>query len=204
MASEVYEQVRASIDIVDLISERVRLRKSGRGYIGLCPFHDEKTASFFVYPDTQSYYCFGCHESGNIFTYIMKTEGLEFREALELLAGRAGIELRTYEHKRGEMSLYDILELSTKFFMNNLQSSQGTAARAYLERRKLDKSDVERFSLGYSLSSWDSLTNFLRKQGVSDELILASGLVSQNSRGFYDRFRGRLIFPIRSISVATE
>ena len=200
MPSEVYEQIKSSVDIVDLIGERVRLRKSGRGYIGLCPFHSEKTASFFVYPDTQSYYCFGCHESGNIFTYIMKTEGLEFREALELLAGRAGIELRTYEHRRGERSLYDVLELSAKFFTNNLMSSQGTAARAYLERRKLDKSDVERFSLGYSLSSWDALTNFLRKQGVSDKMILASGLVSQNSMGFYDRFRGRLIFPIHNIS----
>ena len=200
MPSEIYEQIKSSLDIVDLIGERVKLRRSGRGYLGLCPFHNEKTPSFFVYPDTQSFYCFGCHASGNIFTYVMKTEGLEFREALELLAGRAGIELKSYEHKRGERSLYDILEMSAKFFSNNLKNSQGTAARAYIERRKLEKSDIERFTLGYSLSSWDGLTEFLRKQGISDRQILSSGLAIQNQQGIYDRFRGRLIFPIRSIS----
>ena len=200
MPSEIYEQIKSSLDIVDLIGERVKLRRSGRGYLGLCPFHNEKTPSFFVYPDTQSFYCFGCHASGNIFTYVMKTEGLEFREALELLAGRAGIELKSYERKRGERSLYDILEMSAKFFSNNLKNSQGTAARAYIERRKLEKSDIERFTLGYSLSSWDGLTEFLRKQGISDRQILSSGLAIQNQQGIYDRFRGRLIFPIRSIS----
>ncbi len=197
-----YEQIKNSLDITDIIGERVRLRRSGRGYTGLCPFHNEKTPSFHVWPDTQSYYCFGCHEGGNIFSFIMKTEGMSFPEALEFLAGRAGIDVSQYKsHSNGRAkSLYDILELSAKFFTSNLLSSNGNAARAYMKRRQLSDNDINAFSLGYSLNSWNSLINYLTHSGIPEKDIIASGLALENKNGAYDRFRGRLIFPVRDIS----
>ena len=202
--SEIYDRIKNSLDIVDIIAERVKLRKTGRGYMGLCPFHSEKTPSFHVFSDTQTYYCFGCHEAGNIFTFIMKTEGLNFREALENLAERAGIDLSSYKNnknKNGSKNFHEILEITAKFFTANLLNSQGAGARAYMERRKMNASDVNRFSLGYSLNSWDSLVNFLRRGGISEQHILDSGLAMPNSSGgIYDRFRGRLMFPVKDIS----
>lgn len=197
--NDYYNQIINTLDITDIISEHVRLRKTGRGYMGLCPFHHEKTASFHVWPDTQSYYCFGCHEGGNIFTFVMKTEGLNFREALELLADRAGIDI-TVRKDGGGKNLYDVLEISAKFFTNNLVNSHGMLARNYLSRRNLSQHDVNTFSLGYSLNSWDSLANFLRHEGISDRQILTSGLALTNKNGIYDRFRGRLIFPVKDIT----
>ena len=194
--NEIINQIKDSIDIADLIGEQVKLRKSSRGFSGLCPFHSEDTPSFHVYTDTQTYYCFGCHESGNIFTYLMKTENISFSEALRILADKAGIKL---EKKRSEStSPYDILNLAAKFFSDSLNTS--SAALAYLSRRNLDNNDIRKYSLGYSPSSWDSLTNFLRKNGINDKAILDSGLALTNSYGLYDRFRGRLIFPIRDIT----
>lgn len=201
--NELYDRIKNSLDIADIIGERVKLRRTGRGYMGLCPFHSEKTPSFHVYTDTQSYYCFGCHEGGNIFTYIMKTEGLNFREALIKLAGMAGIDISpssSSKRSSSSRSIYEVLNMAAKFFSDNLTNSGGTAARAYISRRKLDSSDISRFTLGYSPNSWDSLTNYLRRSGVPDRQILASGLALQNSGGLYDRFRGRLIFPIRDIT----
>ncbi|MBR0202924.1 MAG: DNA primase [Synergistaceae bacterium] len=200
--NELYDQIKNSLDITDIIGERVRLRRSGRGYTGLCPFHNEKTPSFHVWPDTQSYYCFGCHEGGNIFSFIMKTEGMTFPEALEFLADRAGIDMSQYKpHSRSNAkSLYDILELSAKFFTNNLLSNYGNAARAYMKRRQLSDNDINAFSLGYSLNSWNSLINYLTHSGIPEKDIIASGLALENRNGAYDRFRGRLIFPVRDIS----
>ncbi|MDY6400207.1 MAG: DNA primase [Synergistales bacterium] len=196
-----YDQIKNSLDIVDVIGEKVRLKKSGRGFVGLCPFHDEKTGSFHVFTDTQSYYCFGCHEAGDIFTFVMKTEGLNFQEALRLLASRAGIKIEGYEKKnRGERSLYEILEIAEKFFMDNLTGPQGAVGRAYMQKRNMTANDITRFSLGYSLNSWDSLTKFLRQSGIKDKQILDAGLALPGSRGIYDRFRGRLIFPVKDIT----
>ncbi|MBQ7576771.1 MAG: DNA primase [Synergistaceae bacterium] len=197
--SDLYNQIRDSIDIVDLIGERVNLRKSGRGFMGLCPFHGEKTPSFHVWPDTQSYYCFGCHEGGNIFTFIMKTEGLNYNEALEFLAARAGIKLDSYKAAKTR-DLYDVMQLAAKFFANNLVNNQGTTARAYMKRRNLTENDINIFSLGYSLNSWDSLVNYLKKSGISEKMMIDSGLALPNKNGIYDRFRGRLIFPVKDIS----
>ena len=131
-ARELVEKIRDAVDIADIIGERVKLRRSSRGYHGLCPFHEEDTPSFHVYTDTQSYYCFGCHEAGNVFTYLMKSDNLSFSEALKVLADRAGIELPKHEYP-GERSAYEILDLAAKFYADNLDS----ASRAYFERRKL-------------------------------------------------------------------
>ncbi|MBR1486729.1 MAG: DNA primase [Synergistaceae bacterium] len=200
---EINDEIKNSLDIADIIGEKVKLKRSSRGFTGLCPFHDEKTPSFHVFTDTQSYYCFGCGASGDIFTFIMKTEGLNFNEALEILASRAGIKLerRNSSNFKKEKSLYEILEIAANFFKANLNGVQGSAARAYIQRRNLDENDCSKFSLGYSLNSWDSLINYLRKGGIKDEQLLKSGLALSSSRGsLYDRFRGRIIFPVRDIT----
>ena len=195
------EEVKNALDIVDIIGERVRLTKTSRGFMGLCPFHDEKTPSFHVFSDTQTYYCFGCHEAGNIFTFVMKTEGLNFQEALGLLASRAGIKITQYEKRNNNSkSLYEIIDMAAKFFTANLTGPQGSVARAYMERRKMEENDIARFSLGYSLNSWDSLVNYLRKLGIKDKQLLDSGLALQGNRGLYDRFRGRLMFPVKDVA----
>ena len=166
--------------------------------MGLCPFHQENTPSFHVYSDTQSYYCFGCHESGDIFTYIMKTEGLSFPEALGVLADRAGIKLEAYHREEADIS--SVLELAEKFFTGSMKGNAGGAARAYMSRRKFTPEDLARYSLGYSPNAWDSLTLYLRSKGIPDKAILDSGLALEGKYGLYDRFRGRVIFPIRDIT----
>ncbi len=194
-AREIVEQIRDALDIADIIGERVKLRRSSRGYHGLCPFHKEDTPSFHVYTDTQTYYCFGCHDAGNIFTYLMKTDNVSFPEALKVLADRAGIELPKYE-RPGERSAYDVLDLAAKFYAENLSQ----APRAYLERRKIDDSDIKKYSLGYSPNSWDALVKYLRGLKVSDKQMQDLGLTLTNKYGLYDRFRGRVIFPIKDIA----
>ena len=198
--SDICTQIINSIDIADIIGEKVKLRKTNRGFMGLCPFHSEKTPSFHVFSDTQTYYCFGCHEAGNIFSFVMKTEGLNFREALELLAARAGIKLQNYEGTSKTKTPNEILEFTAKFFTSNLVGSQGNAARAYMKRRNLNQNDITKFSLGYSLNSWDSLVNFLSRAGIDGKKIFELGLSLQGRHGFYDRFRGRLMFPIKDIT----
>ena len=202
--NELYNQIKNALDIIDIIGERVRLRRSGRGYMGLCPFHSERTPSFHVWPDTQSYYCFGCHEGGNIFTFIMKTEGMSFPEALEFLAGRAGVDISKYKSRNrnnnNSKSLYDILELSTKFFTDNLLGTYGKTARAYMQSRGLTDNDINTFSLGYSLNSWNSLITYLTHSGIPERDIINCGLAVEHRNGSYDRFRGRLIFPVRDIA----
>ena len=197
--SDLYNEIKNSLDIVDIIGEKVNLRRTGQGFTGLCPFHSEKTPSFHVWPETQSYYCFGCHEGGNIFTFIMKTEGLNYHEALEFLASRAGIKIDSHKITKPR-DLYDIMNLTANFYANNLVSSQGVTARAYMKRRNLTENDINNFSLGYSLNSWDSLVNFLRKNNIPDKIIVDSGLALNGKTGIYDRFRGRLIFPVKDIS----
>ncbi len=197
--SDLYNEIKNSLDIVDIIGEKVNLRRTGQGFTGLCPFHSEKTPSFHVWPETQSYYCFGCHEGGNIFTFIMKTEGLNYHEALEFLASRAGIKIDSHKINKSR-DLYDIMNLTANFYANNLVSSQGVTARAYMKRRNLTENDINNFSLGYSLNSWDSLVNFLRKNNIPDKIIVDSGLALNGKTGIYDRFRGRLIFPVKDIS----
>ena len=197
---KIYDEIKNALDIADIIGERVRLKRAGRGFVGLCPFHEEKTPSFHVFTDTQSYYCFGCGAAGDIFTFLMKTEGLTSWEAVELLAARAGIKVEQKERKSGEKSLYEVLDIAAKFFTENLTGVQGNAARAYMQRRNMDSNDINKFSLGYSLNSWDNLTNYLRRLGVKDIQILNAGLALQGSRGLYDRFRGRLIFPVKDIA----
>lgn len=198
--NEITEQIASSINIADLISETVKLRPSSRGYVGLCPFHQEDTASFHVYTDTQSYYCFGCQRGGNIFTYVMEKEHVNFAEALQILSDRAGIRLPDKRSKRTR-NIHDILRLSEEFFSERLKSSN--PALDYIRKRGLTDGDITTFSLGYAPESWDALTIYLRKHGLNDRAVIDSGLAIESRTGIYDRFRGRIIFPVHDITGRT-
>ena len=196
------DEIKAKIDIVDLVSEYVRLKQMGANWKALCPFHNEKSPSFMVSRDRQIWHCFGCSEGGDIFTFVQKIEGLDFPEALKFLAQKAGVKL---ERQNPELAsqrnrLIDICNLAASFWHKILlDSSQGEKAREYLKKRQVKDETVAEFKLGYAPDSWDTLIKFLQGRGFKDEEIFLAGLSVKKERGqgFYDRFRDRLIFPIR-------
>jgi len=204
----VVDEIKNRIDIVDFISGYVPLKKAGRTYKGLCPFHSEKTPSFIVFPDSQSWHCFGaCGTGGDIFTFLMKRENLDFGEALRILAARAGVQLEPVTPAKAaeeeqEERLFAVNAAAAEYFHDLLVSSaQAEHARAYLEKRGVTPESWRAFQLGYSLNDWHALQNHLRGRGFRHEDIAAAGLIIQREggEGFYDRFRGRLMFPIRDI-----
>ncbi|MDR2522206.1 MAG: DNA primase [Synergistaceae bacterium] len=200
--SDDVQKIKDRLDILEVVGDKVRLHGSGQGYMGLCPFHDEKTPSFRVYPDRQNYHCFGCGKGGDIFTFVMETEGLDFLQALEVLAERAGIELTRPEggKRRVSGSLHEVMEMAERFYRSLLAAPEGEAARAYLGRRGITARMASRFELGWSGSGWDSLWRALQSERVTTQEALDAGLVLEGQRGgFYDRFRGRVIFPIRDV-----
>jgi DNA primase len=199
-------QIKDRIDVVDLVGSRVQLRQAGRNFKGLCPFHNEKTPSFVVFPDSQSYHCFGCGKSGDIFSFVMDTENLEFGDALTRLAERANVEVRASKPRdpgrdAHRERLIDINERAASYFSNVLwTSTAGQSARDLLERRGVDRPTAEQFGLGFAPDSWDALrTHLLRRGDVSEDLLLEAGVQSKSDGGrIYDRFRNRLMFPIRN------
>ncbi|MCX7683021.1 MAG: DNA primase [Anaerolineae bacterium] len=199
------DEIKNRLDIVELISSYLPLQKAGRNYKALCPFHSEKTPSFVVFPDSQRWHCFGaCGEGGDIFTFVMKREGWDFRTALEELARRAGVELhpRTPAQARIQEEterLRALLDTAARYYHRLLlHAPEAREARAYVARRGLSSETVERFMLGYSLAGWDNVRNYLTEQGYSVEELLKAGLlVQREDGGTYDRFRERLMIPIR-------
>lgn len=205
--SSVTEQIKERIDIVELISSQVSLRKSGRNFVGFCPFHtNTNTPAFYVFPDTQSYHCFGCKASGTVFDFVMQREGIEFRGALEQLAQRAGVQLRErteddIQHDRLRTRLLDIHQAAAAYFHHMLvKSPRGEAAREYVAKRNIDQNTLEAFQLGYSPNDWGALLGYLTdRKGFEIEEIEAAGLaIRHETRGYFDRFRDRLMFPIRN------
>lgn len=197
------EEVKSKTDIVDVVSTYVPLKKAGRNLSGLCPFHGEKTPSFMVSPERQVFKCFGCGEGGDVISFLEKIEGWEFREALEELAKRAGIKLKSLGGNRQNKQKDKILEINktaAKFFSYLLlEHKSGEAVRNYLKNRGIKKSIWVKFGLGFAPDSWDSTLSMLKKKGFTGSDIVASGLVVSRQgkeSGFYDRFRGRLMFPI--------
>lgn len=189
-------------DIVDYISQSVRLKRSGSTFKGLCPFHKEKTPSFSVSADKQLFYCFGCGKGGTVINYVMLSENLDFVEAVKLLAERCGMELPEDDRRVSEGNLrkkqtaYKINSISGRFFYERLFDKCGTAAREYIEKRQLAPQTVNRFGLGYAPDG-NVLLKFLREKGFSDDDIVSSGVVGKSENGdIYDRFRNRLMFPI--------
>jgi len=208
------DEVRERTDIVELASAYFPLQKAGRNFKALCPFHKEKTPSFIVFPDSQRWHCFGaCAAGGDIFTFVMKMENLEFGEALRFLARRAGISLaprreeEVEEEKRNRL-LLRINAAAAQYFHHLLRESpEGELVREYLARREIESTSIEAFQLGYALNEWEALKRYLVERGYEEADIFAAGLSVERVRedpgrkggGYYDRFRGRLIFPIRDI-----
>ncbi len=198
------EEVRNSANIVDVISEFVQLRKRGRNYIGLCPFHKEKTPSFTVSEDKQIYHCFGCHNGGNVFKFLMEYKKISFVEAVQELAEQLGIHLEVEEfasEKQSEQEiLYDINTEVANYYYNNLTNElEAEYARSYFENRKIKIQTVRAFGLGYALNSRDSLVKFLISKNIDLDKALQLGLIGKSADGrVYDKLSGRIIFPILS------
>ena len=201
-SDELIDEIKSSNDIVDTISQYVTLKRSGRNFFGLCPFHKEKSPSFSVSPDKQIFHCFGCGVGGNVIHFISKIENLNFRETLEFLAERSGIELPTSEddstNKRQILKdkVYKINEEAALFYHENLYKPTAKAAQEYVKIRKLNNNTLKSFLIGYS-GTFNELYRHLKQKNFNDEEILASSLVNKNSKGqFIDRFRNRLMIPI--------
>ena len=202
----VFDEIKARIDIIELVSPQVKLRKSGSGYSGYCPFHDNKrTPAFAVWPETGTWRCFGaCADGGDIFKYVMWRDKCEFSEALRTLADMAGVELRTQTpadsaREEAQNRHYALLEQAVLYFQHLLRSAApAQIVRQQLTKRGVNQQSIETFELGYALDDWQALNTYLREKGYSEDDLLAVGLISKNEQGnLYDRFRNRLMIPIR-------
>lgn len=199
------EEIRNSVSIVDVISEYVQLRKRGKNFIGLCPFHSEKTPSFTVTEEKQIFHCFGCHVGGNVYKFLMDYKKISFVEAIQEIAEQQGIEIsyddEGYTEKQSEQEvLYDINTEVAKYFSNNLlHDAEGEIARDYFQKRNLKVQIMRAFGLGYAHNGWENLVNFLKEKNIDLEKALQLGLIGRNNDGrVYDKLAGRIIFPIFS------
>ena len=204
---ELLDQIRDANDIVDLISEYVPLKRRGKNWVGLCPFHSEKVPSFTVTPDKQIFYCFGCGEGGNVIGFLMKHEKLSFPEAVKLLAKRASIPLpkESFDEKRAKQldKLYYANQVANEYFLKNLyREIPGKRARQYLKKRGFNSDTQKLFSLGYAPLAWEGLIKFAQAKGMEAETLNQAGLIIPRTEasGFYDRFRNRITFPIFNLS----
>ena len=204
---DMVEEVRAAADIVDVISEFVQLKKAGREYKANCPFHQERTPSFYVVPAKGFYKCFGCGKSGDVFSFVMERQGLDFVEAVKHVAGRAGVQVREVKRSQEEEDpnrpLYEINGFARDWFRRQLEDpSVGTAAREYLEDRGIGADVAERYGLGFAPDEWRGLRDAAAKHGLEEELMIEVGLLgrSERSQEPYDRFRGRIMFTIEGLS----
>lgn len=203
------DEVKSRTRIDEIIGERVALKSAGVGSLkGLCPFHDEKSPSFHVRPQVGYYHCFGCGESGDVYTFLREMDHVTFTEAVERLAARIGYTLH-YEdggaapETSGRARLYAANNAAAEYFRSQLSSTEADTGRRFLGERGFDAGHAAHFGVGYAPRGWDNMTNALTKQGFSRDELLAAGLVSQGNRGVYDRFRGRLIWPIRDVTGQT-
>ncbi len=194
------QKIKERLGIEEVVSSYIKLERVGANFKARCPFHNEKTPSFFVSPDRGSYYCFGCAAKGDIFTFVEEFEGLDFKGALKILADRAGITLQAFnKEKEGEKEkLYEAMEESAKFFEKNLEGS-GEILK-YLKTRGLEEKTIKHFRIGFAVSDWRLLHSYLGSKGFADEEIEKAGLIKKTEKGFYDRFRGRIMFPIADSS----
>ncbi len=201
-SDEIIDEVRQNNDIVDIISQYMHLKRSGRNFFGLCPFHNEKSPSFSVSPDKQIFHCFGCGVGGNVFTFLSKIEGINFIEAVQMLAERSNIQLPTLDNNGDtakellKSKVYKVNEYAAEFYHQNLYNPESKIAQEYIKKRKLTNETLKSFKIGFS-GKFDELYQNLKKQGFEEKEILESGLVNRNDNGRYiDRYRNRLMFPI--------
>lgn len=201
-SDEIIDEVRQTNDIVDVISQYVHLKRSGRNFFGLCPFHNEKSPSFSVSPDKQIFHCFGCGVGGNVFTFLTKIEGISFVEAVQTLAERSNIQLPTLANnvdsakEELKAKVFKVNEFTANYYHEKLYKTESKIAQEYIKKRKLSNETLKSFKLGFS-GNFDELYRALKKEGFQDPEILESGLVNRNDNGKYiDRYRNRLMFPI--------
>jgi DNA primase len=206
------EQIKERINVADVVGEYIKLEKAGTNYKALCPFHNEKTPSFMVNPERNFWYCFGCQKGGDVFSFLMEMEGVEFREALERLAERTGVELPRFDPAQQQdvskkKKLYAILELANKFYRHQLANSVGgKKIFEYLGKRNVSKELAGKFQLGYAPGGWTNLLDFLQKRDCKKAEIELTGLLvakADSKSGAYDRFRSRIMFPIRDVNGRT-
>lgn len=206
MADSTTQQIKDKLPIAEVIGGYVKLERAGRSLRARCPFHKERTASFYVSPERGTYYCFGCGEKGDVFSFMQKIDGLEFRDALKVLAERAGVTLEGYKGEKGPSKdekerLYDLHEEATKLYEKELASRADV--RDYLLKRGLTPETIAKWRLGYAAAQWRSLTEALRAKGFTDQELASSGLAIKAQKGsdvtYYDRFRGRIMFPIADV-----
>ncbi|MGB9679909.1 MAG: DNA primase [Thermoanaerobacteraceae bacterium] len=202
-SNDVINRVIEENDIVDVISEYVSLKKSGKDFKGLCPFHHEKTPSFSVSQEKQLYHCFGCNAGGNVITFVMDIENISFIEAVEMLAERAGIKIEQsnlteaeYKKKKLKEEIFNINRLAAIYFYKNLRSKKGRLAFDYLIRRGLNENTIKAFGLGYADTDEDSLVRYFKDNNYNEEILLKAGLALKKGNRCLDRFNGRVIFPI--------
>lgn len=205
-SDELIDEIRNKNDIVDVISQYVVLKRSGRNFFGLCPFHKEKSPSFSVSPDKQIFHCFGCGVGGDVLRFTSKIENLSFRETVEMLAEKSGIEIPTLDGQQDnklmqlKSKVYEINQIAALFYHENLYKPNAKIAQEYVKKRKLDNTTLKNFLIGYSNNNYSELYNVLKQKGFTEEEILASSLVNKTKDGKYiDRFRGRLMFPIQDV-----
>jgi DNA primase len=208
LSQDKIEEIRKSLDIVDVIGEYVRLSRQGKSYVGLCPFHSERTPSFSVSPDKQLYHCFGCGAGGNVFTFIMEIESLSFPEAVQFLAEKANIDIGTDEtvrspeadpQHRDRRQLTEGMELLTKFYHYLLTTAKyGAPGMHYLRERGFTAEMIERFRIGYAVNSWNAAASLIAKRHIDSGQMLKAGIIGDRGFGnrYFDRFRNRIIFPI--------
>ena len=198
---QVLREIESRIGILDVVGETVQLTRKGNRYWGVCPFHEEKTGSFCVTPEKNMFYCFGCHAGGDIFSFVMKRDGLDFKEALEMLAARAGIKLVSTSGSRDQEQRKKVIEVNraaAEFYHQILLSRQGGVVQKYLENRGIKQETILAYKLGYAPEQWNRLEEYLLKKGFSQEYVKLSGLIkrNENRNSYYDLFRNRLMFPI--------
>jgi DNA primase len=204
----IIDEVRLASDIVSVVSDYVTLKKSGRNFFGLCPFHPEKTPSFSVNPEKQIFHCFGCGVGGNVFTFVQRQEGVSFPEAVRVLAKRAGVvipEPTAEDTAAGQEKevLYFVHEMTAEFFQQTLFSEVGRPALEYMKKRGFNEEALRAFGVGYAPQSWDALTKLTQKKSVDPEVMVKAGLINKREgegAGYYDRFRHRVMFPIHNLS----
>lgn len=194
--------IRSSIDIIDVVGNYLPLTQRGKNYFGVCPFHDDHSPSMSVSKEKQIYTCFSCGATGNVFNFIMDYEHISFIEAVKIVADKAGInvDIKASSEKVVDNVLYDIYDISAKFFINNINSSDGQAAKSYLANRQLDDSIIKEFGVGLALKEKDALTKFLFKKNYDSSDLLKTGLVNKSEQGFYDIYYHRIMFPLWDLS----
>ncbi len=205
-SQQLLDEIRSRADILEIVGQVVKLKRTGENWKGLCPFHSEKTPSFTVNPKRNIYHCFGCGAGGDAFSFLMRQERVAFPEAVRALADRAGVALPDAGQRAPEVdgkleALRRAMALAAEFYTRSLWEPGGEKPRAYLEQRGVDVEVAKRFGLGYAPESWNALLGVMGKQGIGEDVLVQAGLIlaRQNGPGFYDRFRGRLLFPIRDV-----